>query len=84
MGKNANSQKPSETTSPAAVPQGDSSMDPSVGSQDAHVLQVYRANWKLDGLPSGNLEAGETVELDEETAAPLVDGGVLSLVEKGE
>jgi hypothetical protein len=44
-------------------------------------LLAFRANWKLDGLPSGNLEAGDTVELDEETAAPLVECGVLSAIE---
>ena len=44
-------------------------------------LRTYRANWKLDGLASGPLGVGDTVELDPEDAAPLVDCGVLSIVE---
>ncbi len=45
----------------------------------------FRANWRLEGLPSGPLGPGDVVELTEEEAAPLVEGGVLSPVaeEKG-
>lgn len=45
----------------------------------------FRANWKLDGLPSGDLLPGDIVKLTEEQAAPFVESGVISPVEdKGE
>ena len=46
-------------------------------------MKTYIANWKIQGLPDTPvLPPGGTIELEEETAAPLVKGGSLSLFDK--
>ena len=80
MAKATNQPNPPEVAKPPADPSADSAAPVVEGKPD---LRVYRANWKLDGLPSGNLEAGDTVDLPPEVAAPLVECGVLSEVEEG-
>ncbi len=46
-------------------------------------MNTYVANWQIQGLKdSPDLQPGETIELDEETAAPLVKGGSLLPLEE--
>lgn len=80
MARDKNQPNPPDVAKPPADPSAD--LVPPATQAKAE-MRVYRANWKLDGLPSGNLEAGETVDLAEEVAAPLVECGVLSEVEEG-
>lgn len=42
--------------------------------------EKYRANWRLSGVGKADIEAGETVDLTAEDAAPLVAAGVLSKI----
>lgn len=87
MAKNGNTPKPPEETAPAAIPPVVEDKPPAppvppvVPDPPKEKALVFRANWKLDGLPSGALVEGDTVELAEEVAAPLVECGVLSPVE---
>ena len=83
MAKAKQSPKPLEVSTDPVLPSAVEDKPPAPPEPPV-VLEkplVFRANWKLDGLPSGNLEVGDTVELEEETAAPLVECGVLSAIE---
>jgi hypothetical protein len=52
-----------------------------VAESVAPPMAEYRANWRLDGLPSGPLEPGQVVTMDQDAAALFVAGGVLSRVD---
>ena len=46
-------------------------------------MQTYKANWQIQGLKDKFvLKPDEKIDLDDETAAPLVKGGSLSLFNK--
>lgn len=78
MAREKNQPKPPGEAQPPADPSASGSLD-----TEELVVSAFRANWKLDGLPSGDLAPGDVVELTEEEAAPLVECGVLSPVEEG-
>ncbi len=44
----------------------------------------YRVNWRIHGLSKDPLDAGDVVELNDKDAAPLLECGVLTLIESEE
>lgn len=86
MAKAKDNQKPPEgVVVPTASPEDGAApivppVSPDPETESSEEFREYVANWSLHGLPCGPLEAGETVELEEEQAAPLVECGVLSPV----